>query len=149
MWAKLDPDLPRGEPNVPETKQKRRWFRFSLRTLFVIVTAFAILMGWIAWNVSQVREREKFFRRLMDDEQEALAGIRRIRRVGEEARPPFIWTLLGARPQDKINLSREQYTDDEIRQIENLFPEADICVSDHHSYGWPPDRWGAHLEDTP
>jgi len=30
---------------------KRRWFRFSLRTLFVVVTVAACYIGWGAWAV--------------------------------------------------------------------------------------------------
>jgi len=33
---------------------KRRWFRFSLRTLFVVVTVFAV---WLGWNVNIVQQR--------------------------------------------------------------------------------------------
>ncbi len=34
----------------------RRWFRYSLRTLFVVVTVFS---AWLALGVHKVREREK------------------------------------------------------------------------------------------
>lgn len=33
---------------------KRRWFRFSLATLFVVVT---LLGSWLGWNVRTVRQR--------------------------------------------------------------------------------------------
>ena len=33
---------------------KRRWFSFSLRTLFVVVTVFCL---WLGWNVQIVHER--------------------------------------------------------------------------------------------
>jgi hypothetical protein len=36
------------------TAPRRRWFRFSLRTLFVVVTAFGI---WLGWQLHVVRER--------------------------------------------------------------------------------------------
>ena len=34
---------------------KRRWFRFSLRTMFVAVTVFGV---WLGWQLKIVRERE-------------------------------------------------------------------------------------------
>ena len=36
---------------------KRRWFRFSLRTLFVIVTLVAL---WLGYELNWIRERRKF-----------------------------------------------------------------------------------------
>ena len=46
---------------VRETEKfERRWFRFSLRTLFAAVTVFALLFGWIGWNVWQVRSETSF-----------------------------------------------------------------------------------------
>ncbi|HEY2841704.1 MAG TPA: hypothetical protein VGJ26_21265 [Pirellulales bacterium] len=34
---------------------RRRWFQFGLRTVFVVVTAFAVCLGW---ELSIVRERQ-------------------------------------------------------------------------------------------
>jgi hypothetical protein len=36
---------------------KRRWFRFSLRTLFVLVT---VLCVWLGWQVHLVKQRRAF-----------------------------------------------------------------------------------------
>jgi hypothetical protein len=36
---------------------RRRWFAFSLRTLFVVVTLFAVVLGWVMWQRQIVRER--------------------------------------------------------------------------------------------
>ena len=36
-------------------KRRRRWFRFSLRTLLIIVTVLAVLLGWVGWRLGQVR----------------------------------------------------------------------------------------------
>jgi septal ring-binding cell division protein DamX len=37
---------------------KRRWFRFSLRTLFLVVTTLAILLAVVAWKFRQDASRE-------------------------------------------------------------------------------------------
>jgi hypothetical protein len=39
------------------TAPRRRWFRFSLRTLFVVVT---VLACWLSWNRSLVQRRRPF-----------------------------------------------------------------------------------------
>jgi len=37
----------------------RRWFRFSLRTMLVVVLLAAIPMGWVAVQVKWIRDRHK------------------------------------------------------------------------------------------
>ena len=37
---------------------KRPSFRFSLRTMFVAVTAACIALGWLAWQVRIVRHQQ-------------------------------------------------------------------------------------------
>ena len=43
---------------MAEEKPKRRWFRFSLRTLFVLLTIFAFPMAWLGWQASIVQQRQ-------------------------------------------------------------------------------------------
>lgn len=39
------------------TSPRRRLFRFGLRTLFVVVTALAIPIGWVSYQLNWIRER--------------------------------------------------------------------------------------------
>ena len=39
-------------------KTHRRWFRFRLRTLLVMVTLLSVPLGWVGWELDQ-RRREK------------------------------------------------------------------------------------------
>ncbi len=34
---------------------RRRWFRFSLRTLLIVVTVLSVPLGWIGWRLGEVR----------------------------------------------------------------------------------------------
>jgi hypothetical protein len=35
--------------------EKRRWIRFNLRTLLILISALAL---WLGWNVYQIQQRE-------------------------------------------------------------------------------------------
>jgi hypothetical protein len=39
---------------------RRRWFRFSLRTLFVLFTLLSIPFCWIGYQLNWIRERQEF-----------------------------------------------------------------------------------------
>jgi hypothetical protein len=38
---------------------KRRWFRFSLRTLFLAFGTVCIALGWVMWNLNWIRARRE------------------------------------------------------------------------------------------
>ena len=41
------------------TKPNRRWFRFNLRTLFVVVTLFGLVGVWMANQMKWIRDRKR------------------------------------------------------------------------------------------
>ena len=43
----------------PMIALNRRWFRFSLRTLFVVVTIAGLLAGWVAYQLNWIRQRNE------------------------------------------------------------------------------------------
>ncbi len=42
----------------PDKSKTRRWFRFRLRTLLVVLTMLSVPLGWVGWELDQ-RRREK------------------------------------------------------------------------------------------
>ena len=44
---------------MSEAEPSRRWFRFSLRTMFVVVTLLAVAAAWIGYNLNWIRQRHE------------------------------------------------------------------------------------------
>ena len=44
--------------NATKTTKPRRWFRFRLRTLLIMLTLLSVPLGWVGWELDQ-RRREK------------------------------------------------------------------------------------------
>jgi hypothetical protein len=102
-------------------RPKQRWFRFSLRTLFVVITVVAV---WLGWQASIVHERK------------ALLAHGKASRVWEPfySNKPLPWsirTLMGDVPVQHIEMFSDPSPEYRSR-IEKAFPEATIRV--HSSF---------------
>jgi hypothetical protein len=98
-----------------ETKPKRRWFRFGLRTLFVLVTIVGVCAGWVAYQLNWIRQRHEFLGRPPN-------GIY----ANNNSELPWSLKLFGEKAMMGV------YTPDATKQeAEKLFPEATICVIGH------------------
>ena len=118
---------------------KRRWLRFSVRTLLIAVT---VLCVWLGWQVSVVRERAQMLKRIHDDN-----GYCQLLEVMEAEfspsnRPYYeayrvssVRSLLGDKTVTRVTLDGEMEPSD-LEAIERLFPEATITVM-----GRVPDEW--------
>jgi hypothetical protein len=49
---------------MTDAKPKRRWFRFSLRTLFVLVAIAGITVGWLQLQRNLIHQRQTFLAKL-------------------------------------------------------------------------------------
>ncbi len=103
---------------------KRRW-SFSLRTLFLTVTAFAC---WLGYELNWIRERHA----LLDDNSRWMAYEASVWGKSGQYAPGMLW-LLGEKGYESIYRRTEAPDEDavipdriqlEIRQAERLFPEA-------------------------
>src|SRR5262245_43460203 len=109
-------------------KFRRRWFRFGLRTMFVIVTAFSLWLGWQAKIVLDRREALDELRAAgcstMFADEAFLEEPARWNRVELPSVP--IWRRwLGDRPVAWINCWGSD--DSKRTRMKSLFPE----VLDH------------------
>ncbi len=119
-------------------KTRRRWFRFSLRTLFVVVTLVAVSSSWVVYQLNWIRGRRELAER----------QVARIAELAPEivgvviyANPPpetpaaiKLLSLLGERPRQGVMLifwgdTEADLSEAEKRELESarrLFPESQI-----------------------
>ncbi len=143
------------------TAPKRRWFAYSLRTLFVVVTVFGV---WLGYELNWIRERHEFLAQEKLRQEAAWPVAMRDRNVNwwrnqmessDHAAPGLLWIfgeqpvgdLLVTIPTRDIKVSLRQdgnieFTHREIlrsqpdfQQAKRLFPEATIM----------PMRWDEHI----
>jgi hypothetical protein len=99
------------------TTINRRWFRFSLRTLFVVVT----VAPWLGWNLYQIHAREQMLQ---------AGGVGYYAGFGSFRYMPLRWRLLGAR--SVYSIASNHFSDQDLARYKAAFPEAYI------SGEWPP-----------
>lgn len=100
------------------TAPNRRWFRFSLRTLFAVVTVVAIA-AYVVTVLSMVRQRAQAHQ---------VYPIRATyTRPGDTKRPPFIWRLFGAETVHVVSLDPAG-TNSDVENLKRLFPEAHVVI---------------------
>ena len=96
-------------------KPRRRWFRFSLRTMLVLVTLVGVLCWYLAWAIDWKRQRQSFLN---------TKTIKALRIPGGY-RAPFWITIVGARGFDCLFLRNEA-----TEEAKRLFPEAVLAIVD-------------------
>ena len=115
---------------MDETKPRRSWFRFSLLTFLITVTAIG---GWIGWNLHEVSQRERCINYLKDGGvQIQLYGDNEIRSPFRMAKFPSTLGLFGARPVRKIRLTSNQFALPDAKLIGERFPEAEVEFTDRN-----------------
>jgi hypothetical protein len=121
LWRALQKKV-RSRPQVvgPMTPApKRRWFRWSLRTMFVVVTVFGC---WLGYQLNWIRQRHQLI-----SEQRLLLGELTWMLGEQPDRAPWNMRLFGETGWQTITLvipknAPKRYVDDARR----LFPEAEF-----------------------
>jgi hypothetical protein len=103
---------------------KKRWFRFSLRSLFVTFTILAI---WLGWNVHLVQQRALTEKFLVSHKAQVIYGVPK-----RPWRPlPLSWRLMGVRPVETILANWNTFDDEDRTNIKAAFPEAEISWANY------------------
>jgi hypothetical protein len=114
---------------------KRRWFSFSLRTLFVVVTGVCL---WLSLNIYQVRQRREAIE-YIKAKGGGMWSLPPRRSTRAKTYPadhlPLVWRLLGAEPVGTIQLYFPLFTEGDRERIAPLFPEADVSIPPHGGTG--------------
>jgi hypothetical protein len=73
---------------------RRRWFQFSLSTLFVLVTVLAVFLAWLAYNLNWIAQRKEGLKWL------SMHRVTGTMSYTSEPRPDLPWSLkvLGQSP---------------------------------------------------
>src|SRR5579863_9161354 len=102
---------------------RRRWFQFSIGTMLLLITVFAV---WLAWELAFVRARRAYLANL-NYAQWHSDGQRMFNiappPAGEHATIPFWRSLLGDKPIDFIVLPTGWQPED-LKTGKALIPEA-------------------------
>ena len=133
----------------PAPKHSRRWFQFSLGTMFLVVTVLAL---WLAWEPNIVRERQVALTWIRDYQigyllleedwqtPENRTLIENLKTACPERvapttrlRVPYIREVLG----DKIIVAIGLKSKGDLSRIQSLFPEASILVPADNTSGSP------------
>ena len=104
---------------MSDSAPNRRWFRFSLRTMFVVVTVFAC---YFAWQFSYIQKRKAF---LIYVEEVNKNGPPTVNNSTRTASIPLWRRLLGDHAIPVISLPME-LPDEDYDKAKSLFPEAEI-----------------------
>jgi hypothetical protein len=116
---------------MTDTKPKRRWFRFGLRTLFVLVTIVGLFAGWFAYQLNLGRQRRQF----LNSNREALLAENLWHQETEthlasQLKPkPISWIrrVLGD-PGTGFIMLPTKHDQHQVDQANALFPEARVFV---------------------
>jgi len=116
-------------------KPRRRWFNFSLRTLFIVVT---VLCCWLAWESSVVRNRQAVLSRIRTNSAFNITTAQSYKEryptgtpVPSLARIPLVRRLLGDEAIQEIWFYRwvQSFSEEELSQLTRTFPEAETRES--------------------
>jgi hypothetical protein len=97
---------------------KHRRFRFSLRTMFVLVTLSAFFAGWVVWSLNWIRQRREFGQNLERGTHAEFVDYDRT--VGA---PGLLW-LFGEGGVRWVYIPKASEAD--LIEGRRLFPEAEV-----------------------
>lgn len=125
------------------TTTRRRWFRFSLRAMFVAVTVTAC---WLAREIAPIQERRGIIAMLQVKGSLHTAPTNLMYPGPEQS--TVRWFLFDVPPVKYFFLIKKVgFTNDELQRIKRAFPEATVEVVDHDWDGSSMEHWPTAAEN--
>jgi hypothetical protein len=120
-------------------KPRRRWLRFSLRTLFIVMTLCAITVGWWVSYARALKQRQLMLAEINNDGL-MLTGLHATtgshRPIWGLPIPADIerikWLLFGEETYVQFQLVDGNFTADDVRRLQTAFPQAEIRRMSRH-----------------
>jgi hypothetical protein len=111
--------------NTP--RARRRWFQFSLRTLFLLVLLLSLPLSWFAARMERIRKHKQAIH--------AVHGLGGRVMLSELVIPPRIWQLLGAEQEYfavglYVGLNGTAVTDADLEHLEAVGNLQGLSLSD-------------------
>ena len=128
MVAMLPSNQTASKPSRP-----RRWLRFSLRTLLVVVTVVCVLLTWVVYQFNWINERQETLEKYQGY-RVLYQNYNDILKNREAVRPNAPWSIaiFGGKGVYDLLVSPE-VSDTELKRLRGLFPEAKV-----NRGGWQP-----------
>ena len=114
---------------------KRRWFQFSLRTLFVLVLLLAIPLGWLAVQLKWIRDRHEALRGLEQSGRAFILDWSSSFVHDPDDVLPWSLRLFGENSVRQIFILHSQ--ESELKPLRLLFPEAEVTADKSQVWGSP------------
>ena len=115
--------------SATSTSSRRRWFQFRLRTLLIAMALLAIPMGWFGWQERIVRHRKALLTMIDERMRDTRSGFEaEIDDILDDKRPNLPWyrAIFGDRWEAGIRIDSHAFSQAEILQIRDAFPESDV-----------------------
>ncbi len=107
-----------------DTPPRRRWFQFGIGTMLLLVTVFAV---WLGWEMAFIRERQEWVRLAKDRRMIVKTVAESTKPIPSAAQIPIWRRLLGDQPIVAIRLPSDS-SDEDLQQVRALFPETDAAI---------------------
>ena len=122
------------------TAPKRRWFAYSLRTLFVVVTMLCVVLGWLAYSIRWISQRHDALAHLHIGSYAGPGGVvcnnvmldlsqQFLAQAARDVKPPWSIRLLGETGVGTISVYGPNHATI-AENLARLFPEASVNSQD-------------------